>query len=232
MNREAFPVTVEAASVFQPWLSAADAIKRIRNIFCVGRNYVDHAKELGNAVPTKPLIFGKSTHSLVPASGSIELPKARTNIHHELEIVLFIGRDYTPGASVSGLVSGVGLGLDLTDRDAQNQLKAAGQPWEFAKAFRNSAVVTDFYRIDGLENLTDIPFSLEKDGVEVQRGVARDMLFDFQKLADYVGEHFGLAEGDILFTGTPAGVGSLQAGQSLKLTFGSTLFGTCTIAQS
>jgi fumarylpyruvate hydrolase len=222
---------MSSSTLFQSWLTAEEAITKTRNVFCVGRNYINHAKELGNAVPSSPMIFGKSTHALAPAQGEIWLPAGKDNIHHELEIVLFIRRTYEKGATVADMVSGVGLGLDLTDRTAQDQLKAAGHPWELAKGFPNSAVLTDVYRVSDIERMTEVEFSLSIDGKVIQRGVAQDMLFDFQTLIDFVGQNFGLSEGDILYTGTPEGVGPLAAGQQLVLQFGNITFGSCSIAQ-
>ncbi|MCY0888390.1 MAG: fumarylacetoacetate hydrolase family protein [Alicyclobacillaceae bacterium] len=200
----------------EPWLRSTEAIEKIRNIFCVGRNYRDHATELGNEVPAEPLIFGKSTHALASASHPIKLPRGRANIHHELEWVLFIARDHVVSRPFSDCVGGVALGLDLTDRDAQNRLKAAGQPWELAKGFPGSAVVTDFYTVQDWEEFSHLSFSLVSDGRALQRATAAEMIFPWQVLVDYVGEHFGLQAGDILYTGTPAGVGRLTAGQVLE----------------
>lgn len=198
-------------------MTAGDAVNTIKNVFCVGRNYRNHALELGNDVPTAPLIFGKSTHALKAASGQLKLPEGRLDIHHELEVVLYMGLDYTPGCSVDSMVAGVALGLDLTDREAQNRLKKAGQPWEYAKGFPQSAVITSFYAVQDWDALRHTVFTLELDGRIVQQGVLNDMMFDFQYLVDYVGKHFGLCKGDILYTGTPAGVGPLVVGQSLAL---------------
>lgn len=220
---------MSSTSLFQPWRSADESIAQTRNIFCVGRNYVNHAKELGNSVPTSPMIFGKSTHALAPASGNLRLPAERTNIHHELEIVLLLGDSYQKGARLSDLVEGVALGLDLTDRSLQERLKAAGHPWELAKGFPGSAVLSDAYRVSDLERMKSVDFSLAIDGNVVQHGVAENMLFDFQTLIDFVGQNFGLAKGDILYTGTPEGVGPLAAGQQLSLAFGELVFGQCCV---
>jgi fumarylpyruvate hydrolase len=211
------------------YVEALEAVKQIRNVFCVGRNYRDHAVELGNAVPEKPLIFGKPTHALTAAQGALVLPADRSNIHHELEIVLYLKREHVPGRDFAEVVGGVGLGLDLTDRDAQSALKAAGQPWEFAKGFRNAAVVTDFREVADWDALQQTPFELRKNGKTVQSGVARDMLFSFQTLLDYIAQHFGLGEGDVVFTGTPAGVGPVHAGDELELLFGGEVWGHCTV---
>jgi fumarylpyruvate hydrolase len=209
--------------------SAHDAELEVRNVFCVGRNYRDHAVELGNDVPTSPMIFGKSTHAVHRAEGTIALPEQRTTIHHELEIVLWMKGEPKLGRDFREFVGGVALGLDLTDRDAQNRLKAAGHPWEFAKGFKNSALVSDFYVVDDWDALIQTPFSLFVNGHRVQHGAASDMIFSFQTLVDFVSEHFGLMQGDILFTGTPAGVGPLHSGDVLELVFGDELLAKCQI---
>jgi fumarylpyruvate hydrolase len=211
------------------FLSAAKAREAVRNIFCVGRNYRDHALELGNAVPEAPLIFGKPTHAIAVAAGDLVLPEARANIHHELEIVLYMQDRHRPGRAYTESVGGIALGLDLTDRDAQNRLKAAGQPWEFAKGFRNSAVLTDFRRVKDWDLLVETPFTLEKNGTIVQKGVARDMLFSWQALLDYIATHFDLAAGDIVYTGTPAGVGPLDHDDHVTLAFAGEPWGHCRV---
>lgn len=209
--------------------SAVDATAHVRNVFCVGRNYRDHALELGNQVPERPLIFGKSTHAVVPAQNTLVLPEHRTTIHHELEIVLWVKSRYTAGAAVHELVDGVALGLDLTDRDAQSELKAKGQPWEYAKGFKGSAVISDFYQVGDWNALNDTNFSLHINGNRVQSGFARDMLFSLQTLVDYVGQHFGLDAGDVLFTGTPAGVGPLVSGDVLEMRMQDEVWAKCQI---
>lgn len=207
--------------VLKPTLykSAEEAVAEVRNVFCVGRNYRDHAIELGNEVPERPMIFAKPTHAVVAANGEVKLPHERTNIHHELEIVLWLKDDYQPGAQLQELVGGVALGLDLTDRDAQNELKKKGHPWEFAKGFRNSAVISDFYSSHDWLSILDTQFSLAINGEVRQVGFARDMMFSFADLIDYIGIHFGLKAGDIIFTGTPAGVGPVASGDAVQFQF-------------
>jgi fumarylpyruvate hydrolase len=211
------------------FLSSEVAVEQIRNIFCIGRNYQEHANELGNDVPAKPLIFGKSTHAAVPAKGHIYLPKGRSDIHYELEIVLWMKEKFHPTASFAELIGGIALGLDLTDRTAQSQLKAAGQPWEFAKGFVGSAVITDFYAISDESEFEQMEFSLRKNDQMVQVGHPRDMIFSVSEIIAYVGEHFGLSAGDILFTGTPKGVGPLQTGDRLELIMNGDVWGSVTV---
>lgn len=222
---------VGTMAVFQEnrlW-SAREAMAHVNNVFCVGRNYVNHAVELGNAIPQKPMIFGKSTHALAAAEGEVALPVEHANIHHELEIVLIFGDEFSDHDAWQQAVAGVGLGLDLTDRDAQNELKANGHPWEYAKGFRNSAVLTDVYEVNDWPGLAHETFRLEKNGAVVQSGTAAEMLFDFRTLCAFIHRRFGLSKGDIVFTGTPAGVAQLTPGDDLRLVFGATVFGEVTV---
>ena len=212
------------------WLHVDEAIEQVRNVYCVGRNYRDHATELGNAVPSEPMLFGKWTHALTPCQGTLQLPGKRSNIHHELEIVLWFDRTYEPGMGLREAVGGVALGIDLTDRDAQNRLKAAGQPWEYAKSFPKSGVLTDFYRVLDFDALVTTPFSMMIGDRVVQHGQAADMVFPFDTLVEYVGREFGFQAGDILYTGTPAGVGPLSDGDQLTLKFGDRIWGACSVA--
>lgn len=200
----------------QPWLKVEDALGQIKNIFCVGRNYVDHAKELGNDVPEQPMIFAKSTHALHSAHELLQLPTDMGSVHHELEWVLWIDSDIHSAADFPSAIGGVALGLDLTLRDVQSRLKAAGHPWELAKSFPQSAVLTDFYQVEDWQELLHTSFSLVRQGQILQQGKAEDMIFDFPTLLEYVARYFGLAKGDILFTGTPAGVGPVQPGDELE----------------
>jgi len=209
----------------QPYMDCDEAVGKIRNVFCVGRNYRDHAVELGNDIPSAPLIFGKSTHALKAAHGTLELPPNRREIHHELEIVLYVDADYTPGVSFQNITGGVALGLDLTDRAAQSRLKEAGQPWEFAKGFPQSAVITTFYGVHNWDALLESTFTLELDNQVVQSGQAKQMMFDFQYIVDYIGQHFGLRSGDVIYTGTPAGVGPLMPGQAITMRMDNEMWG-------
>lgn len=211
---------------------AQDKFETIRNIFCVGRNYRDHASELGNTVPTEPMIFGKSTHALIAAKDTLVLPKGRDNIHYETEIVLYIGRPVTAMSKAADVVTDVALGLDLTDRTAQSRLKEKGHPWEFAKSFVGSAVLTDFYRFDAFSAVQTCTFALVIDDKEVQTGYPRDMVFDFDTLIAYAYKHYGLSEGDILFTGTPAGVAALRADNRCVLKMNGDVWGSFVVREN
>ncbi|MFH1851133.1 MAG: fumarylacetoacetate hydrolase family protein [Candidatus Neomarinimicrobiota bacterium] len=192
----------------------------VRNIYCVGRNYSEHARELGNEVPTEAIFFSKSSACL--ASGNeLSLPDDST-IHHELEIVLLIGTGgYRIGVDTAWrYVAAVGLGLDLTDRALQNRLKEKKLPWFLSKSFRNSAFVTRFGKPEDL-NLAD-SFWLKRNATTVQQGRATDMLFNIPELIRQLSARIPLLPGDLLYTGTPPGVGPLAIGDQLELGWGET----------
>lgn len=190
----------------------------IGNVYCVGRNYGLHAAELGNSIPEKPMIFAKPTHSLVSMEGqTIHVPGSVGDLHYEGEFVLHIGRSYETGLGVEQLVDQMALGIDFTLRDLQNEIKKNGHPWLPAKGFLNSAPITEFHAFPGLEEVKKRDFTLEKNGEEVQRGNIQDMIFDLQAIVDFIGLHYGLGAGDLIYTGTPAGVGKVLNGDHLEL---------------
>ncbi len=193
----------------------------IKNIYCIGRNYKNHALELGNAVPEKPLVFSKPTSAVALADGSeIPFPNDRGEIHHELEIVLYIGNEVKPGFTVDEVVTKMALGVDFTLRDVQSELKKKGHPWLIAKGFRNSAIITEFWDFPGVEACKEVDFSLLKNEELVQQGNIQSVIFDFQTLLEYVHEHIGLRPGDIIFTGTPEGVGPISDKEKYVLKWG------------
>ncbi|WP_028560323.1 fumarylacetoacetate hydrolase family protein [Paenibacillus pinihumi] len=203
----------------------------IKNMYAVGRNYTLHAAELGNAVPESPLIFMKPSHAAVLMDGgTVQLPDRLGSVHYEAELVIRIARTYEPGAKAEELISDFALGLDLTLRDVQAELKAKQLPWLKAKGFKNSAPITPFLRFEGLPQLAAASFSLKINGEERQRGNIRDMIFDLQTLIDHIGLHYGLGEGDVIFTGTPAGVGQISDQDEMELYWGETLLGSCRFA--
>jgi fumarylpyruvate hydrolase len=202
----------------------------IKNIYCVGRNYALHAKELNNEVPTSPFLFSKPTHALATAAGQdIVLPGDRGTVHFETELVIRIKRPYEKGIKVDDLVDGMALGIDFTLRDVQSELKKKGHPWLLAKGFPNSAVLTQFIDFKGVDELKKVDFILRKNGQQVQRGNIQNMIFDLQTIVDFSALHFGLSEGDIIFTGTPEGVGQVVDGDHMSLLWGDEILGDCTI---
>lgn len=189
-----------------------------RNIFCVGRNYRLHAAELGNEVPTSPMIFTKPTHAVVEMTdSSLIVPGSQGSVHYEAELVFAVERTYEAGIGCDELLSSFTVGLDLTLRDVQERLKAKGQPWLAAKGFRNSATIGRWRDFPGIKSMDNYDFGLRINEKEVQRGNVRDMVFDLQVIVDFIGHNYGLAAGDLIYTGTPAGVGSLNEGDLLEV---------------
>ncbi len=181
-------------------------------IVCIGRNYGEHAKELGNAIPEEPVVFLKPESALIPLGGPIRLPAFSTDIHHEIELVYSIV--HRNGRAHADKVT---IGLDLTARDVQLELKAKGLPWEKAKAFDGSAFVASPSIIaDAYPHRDHIEFMLKRNGKVVQAGHSGQMLFDVPSLIAHVERYMTLENGDLLFTGTPAGVGRIEAGDRLE----------------
>lgn len=181
-------------------------------IVCIGRNYDAHAKELGNAIPAEPVVFLKPESALIPLRGPITLPSFSKDVHHEIELVFVIGRKN--GKTMADKVT---VGLDLTARDVQQELKAKGLPWEKAKAFDGSAYVAETRSaMESFPSGHHIDFMLKKNGHEVQSGHSGQMIFDVNTLIAHVGRYMTLDAGDLLFTGTPAGVGALAPGDRLE----------------
>jgi 2-keto-4-pentenoate hydratase/2-oxohepta-3-ene-1,7-dioic acid hydratase in catechol pathway len=187
-------------------------------IFCIGRNYADHAKELNNPVPTEPLVFMKPPTALVVNDKPFYYPDFTKDLHYEGEIVLRIcknGRSVQPEFAAR-YYDAVAFGIDFTARDLQDQLKKKGQPWEIAKAFDRSAPLSAFVPLSELPNPADIHFQLRKNGELVQDGHTRDLIFSFDTLIVYLSRYFTLQKGDYVFTGTPVGVGPVQIGDVLE----------------
>jgi 2-keto-4-pentenoate hydratase/2-oxohepta-3-ene-1,7-dioic acid hydratase in catechol pathway len=197
-----------------PGTVSADA-----RIFCIGRNYAEHAAELANPLPAAPVIFMKPPSSLVRAGQPIHFPHHGQELHHEVELVVKIGRAGRVGALDQALsyVAGISLGLDLTLRDLQQQLKQKGLPWEVAKAFDQSAPIGEFVACDASIDLGDIAFRCSVNGVQRQAGNSRDMIFPVARLLVELSRIWTLQPGDLLFTGTPAGVGPLRIGDRVEI---------------
>lgn len=187
-------------------------------IICIGRNYAEHAKELNNPVPDQPVVFMKPASALLVNRKPLYYPEFTQDLHYEAELVLKIGkngRHIQPEFALE-YIQEVGVGIDFTARDLQSQLKAKGQPWELAKGFDGSAVIGDFVDVSQLPGLSNIEFFLEKNGQRVQHGHTKDMLFSFQDILCFVSQYFKLQMGDLIYTGTPAGVGPVQVGDVLR----------------
>src|SRR5690554_2011016 len=186
-------------------------------IICIGRNYVAHAQELENEVPENPIVFIKPESSILKKGNDFKLPSFSSNIHYECELVLKIGKTGKDIAKENALsyIDEIGLGLDLTARDLQDIQKQKGLPWEIAKAFDNSTVLVDFIPFD-LSSPLQYSFDLLKNKEIVQKGDPQLMVFDFKTVLHYVSQFFTLEKGDLIFTGTPSGVGKLEEGDILE----------------
>ena len=186
-------------------------------IICIGRNYAEHAKELNNPVPSKPVVFMKPPSALLVNNKPLYYPEFTKDLHYELEVVLKVaknGRHVQPEFA-NDYYREVSLGIDFTARDLQQECKEKGQPWEIAKGFDGSAVLGKFIAIGQL-NHSAIEFELKKNGATVQHGNTKDMIFSFEDIIVYVSQFFKLQMGDLIFTGTPAGVGPVQVGDKLE----------------
>ena len=187
-------------------------------IICIGRNYAKHAKELGNAVPTEPVYFMKPDSALLPKKTPFFYPNFTKDLHYEVELVIKIcklGKNISEKFAET-YYNEIGLGIDFTARDIQLECKAKGLPWEKAKAFDYSAPLSrELIQKSEFKNVNDITFSLEKNGELVQKGNSSDMLFDFDHLICYLSQFMTLKIGDLIFTGTPAGVGPVKIGDQL-----------------
>jgi acylpyruvate hydrolase len=186
-------------------------------IICIGRNYAEHAKELKNEVPTSPLIFMKPSTALLTDGKPFYHPEFSSNIHYELEIVLKISKN---GKAIqqefaASYYEEVGLGIDFTARDLQDTLKSKGSPWELAKAFDHSACIGEFTSKSALD-ISALHFQLLKNGQVVQNGDTSDLIFSFDYIISYVSKFITLQKGDLIFTGTPAGVGKIEIGDQYK----------------
>jgi 2-keto-4-pentenoate hydratase/2-oxohepta-3-ene-1,7-dioic acid hydratase in catechol pathway len=187
-------------------------------IFCVGRNYVAHAKELGNDVPEEPVIFMKPKSALLQSHTPFYYPEFTNELHYECELVLRISKNgkYIQDRHASKYYNGLTVGIDFTARDIQNELKQKGLPWEKAKAWDNSAVVGKWIDITPELNKKDINFSMYKNKELVQKGHTSNMIFTFDQIVAHISNYFSLNIGDLIFTGTPAGVGECVVGDELE----------------
>jgi 2-keto-4-pentenoate hydratase/2-oxohepta-3-ene-1,7-dioic acid hydratase in catechol pathway len=182
-------------------------------IICIGRNYAEHARELNNPLPSKPVFFMKPDSSLLINNKPFFLPDFSEEIHYEAEIVLKISR---LGKNIQKPFAGryfnsIGIGIDFTARDLQEVCKKAGHPWEIAKAFDQSAVVNQFIPLASVPDPYAIHFQLDINGKPVQKGNTKDMIFSFDDIIAYISTFITLKTGDLIFTGTPAGVGAVRA---------------------
>jgi len=187
-------------------------------IICIGRNYAKHISELGNTLPTEPLFFLKPETAIQPKGHPFFIPDFSKNIHYEIELVLKINKTgkHIEERFAHKYYSQIGLGIDFTARDVQEECKAKGLPWEKAKGFDGSAQISRTFIDKSDLQLSDIKFSLLKNNEEVQKGNSKDMLFNFEQIITHISKVYTLKIGDLIYTGTPAGVGAVKTGDILR----------------
>ena len=189
-------------------------------IICIGRNYSEHAKELGNEIPDQPVIFMKPDTAVLKGN-DFYIPEFSDDVHYELEVVVKIskGGKYIQKEAASKHYEEIGLGIDFTARDLQSDLKSKGLPWELSKAFDGSAVVSSFFKKENY-NLEELQFSLLQNKEKVQDGNSKDMIFSCNDIIAFVSQYFTLRVGDLIFSGTPKGVGKVHENDILEAYLG------------
>jgi len=198
-------------------IRSSDLEFTVGKIVCVGRNYAEHAKELGNEIPKFPIIFLKPPSTLIYNSDTIVHPKYSNELHHEVELVLLIGKEITKPniEEAENAIIGYGVGLDMTLRDLQNEYRKEGNPWTLSKCFDSCAVISDFilkenYKLTGDENI-----QLYKNGNIQQNSFVNKMIFSPAEIVKYISERMTLEQGDLIYTGTPEGVSKVEKGDIL-----------------
>ena len=189
----------------------------VGTMYCIGRNYADHAKEMGGSVPASPIVFIKPPSAYSPAGEDVILPAFSANIHHEVELVVVLGSDasdITP-AQAAGIIAGYGIGIDLTLRDMQSKAKERGEPWAVAKGFRQSAPISAIIPADSITPAHKFDIRLEVNGEVRQHCSTGDMEHSITNIIAYLSTIFDLRAGDCIFTGTPAGVRNLVKGDKV-----------------
>jgi len=191
----------------------------VGKVVCIGRNYLDHIRELNNAVPETPILFMKPATALVSLDEPIPWPAGRGECHHEVELAVLVGRELRNANAerARDAVAGYGVALDLTLRALQNELKSKGHPWETAKAFDGACPLSPFLKPESLPEPQAADLGLQVNGQWRQQGNTRLMIVGIFELMAYISTHFTLQPGDVVLTGTPAGVGPLHSGDVLLL---------------
>jgi len=195
-------------------------------VIAIGRNYAAHAKELNNPLPSSPVIFMKPDTAVLKDNKPFYIPEFSSDLHYELEVVLKVCKE---GKHIAEKFAGnyfeeIGLGIDFTARDLQSSLKEKGLPWELAKAFDNSAAVSHFIPKSKISDLNDLQFKLDINGETRQDGNTKNILFSFEKIIAFVSQYITLKKGDLIFTGTPEGVGQVHPGDKLVAWIGEEQF--------
>lgn len=200
----------------------------VGKVVCIGRNYLDHIRELNNAVPETPILFMKPATALVALEQPIHLPAGRGECHHEVELAVLVGQELRDADAKAArrTVVGYGVALDLTLRDVQNELKQKGHPWEVAKAFDGSCPLSLFLKPEALTDPQATDLTLWVNGELRQQGNTRLMMVGIFELMAHISTHFTLQPGDVVLTGTPAGVGPLRSGDALVLSLAGHEFAT------
>ncbi len=190
----------------------------VGKIICVGKNYLEHAKELGDAVPEKPVIFMKPASSIIFSGDKISHPKFSSSLHFETELVLLVGKTCKEVSKLNAMeyIAGYTVGLDMTLRDIQSQLKKNGHPWEISKCFDASTVLGQFVSKSEISEPNNLPIKLWVNDLLRQNDSTSNMIYNIESIVEYLSSYFTLEEGDIIFTGTPAGVGEVKIGDKLK----------------
>ena len=198
-------------------LKGSDSQITVGKIVCVGRNYAEHAKELGNEIPEKPVVFLKPASALIYSGEKIVCPSISEDMHHEVELVLLIGKTIKNADKSEALaaISGYGVGLDMTLRDIQSELKKKGHPWTIAKGFDTSAVISDFVSIDNYKLTLNEDIILAVNTKVRQHAKLNTMIFNPAEIISYISTLMTLEEGDLIYTGTPAGVGKVVSGDKI-----------------
>lgn len=200
-------------------------------IFCIGRNYIDHAKELDNPVPKQPLVFMKPITALLKDNKPFYYPSFSKDVHFEAELVIKMSRHakHIEEKFAHKCYDEIGIGIDFTARDVQSQLKSKGHPWEISKGFDQSAPISKFIPIADLKDSENINFSLTQNGTTKQNGYSKDLIFNFNYLIHHISKYITLQKGDYIFTGTPAGVGPVKIGDQLEAFIEGQLMLSCSI---
>ncbi|MBU3714385.1 MAG: fumarylacetoacetate hydrolase family protein [Ferruginibacter sp.] len=187
-------------------------------IICIGRNYAEHAKELGNEIPDEPVIFMKPKSAVLQPNNPFYYPEFTNELHYECELVLRVSKNgrYIQERNAGNYYNAITVGIDFTARDIQENCKKKGLPWEKAKSFDNSAVVGKWVDLTPEINKKNISFHFNKNGETVQKGNSENMIFSFNSIIAHVSKYFSINIGDLIFTGTPAGVGETIVGDKLE----------------
>ncbi len=192
---------------------------RVGKIVCMGRNYVAHIEELNNEPPGAPMFFIKPSTALAPLEEPVRIPSYSSKARHELELALLMGKELFEAEAdeVYPAIAGYGAAIDVTLQDVQDKLKAKGHPWEIAKAFDGSCPISEFVPASDVPDPQDVLISMKVNGRQRHNGSTKLMIYDIPKIVSAASRYFTLEEGDIVLTGTPAGVGSLEPGDELEM---------------